>query len=89
MFETFFTPIIEDGSVEDLVIRSVVTLWTNFAIFGNPTPDDSLGFKWEPVSEDAFNYLDIGTYTNNAFVNPRAENFAFWSQIYDEFFPRR
>lgn len=83
-----FTPVIEEGSAEDLVMRSVIDLWTNFAIYGNPTPDNSLGFKWESVEEDVFNYLHIGTYSNNATVNPRPENMAFWSQIYEDYFPR-
>lgn len=89
MFKTAVTPVIEEGSVEDLAIRSVVNFWTNFATYGNPTPDDSLGYKWEPVKENNFNYLHIGTGFNELNLNPRSENIAFWSQIYDEFFPRK
>ncbi|KAI4462857.1 carboxylesterase [Holotrichia oblita] len=88
MLQTVSTPVIEEGSVEDLVMRSVIALWTNFAIYGNPTPDNSLGFKWESVDEDSFNYLHIGTYSNNAAVDPRPENMAFWSQIYEDYFPK-
>ncbi|XP_076048047.1 juvenile hormone esterase-like [Oratosquilla oratoria] len=50
-----FEPLEED---EDLALRDVVTtLWTNFAATGNPTPDDSLGFKWEAMNESSLSYL--------------------------------
>ncbi|XP_042894114.1 cholinesterase 2-like [Penaeus japonicus] len=47
-------------SHEDLRLRDVITTtWTNFAASGNPTPDDSLGFKWEAVTEDDLRYLAL------------------------------
>ncbi|XP_071526061.1 cocaine esterase-like [Panulirus ornatus] len=43
---------------EDLAVRDIMTaLWTNFAAKGNPTPDDSLGFIWEPFTKDDHRYL--------------------------------
>ncbi|XP_047488287.1 juvenile hormone esterase-like isoform X2 [Penaeus chinensis] len=45
---------------EDLFVsRIMVELWTNFATFGNPTPDMSLGFKWNPTSFPTDSYLSI------------------------------
>ncbi|XP_050727493.1 cholinesterase 2-like [Eriocheir sinensis] len=45
---------------DDLAVRDIiVALWTNFAITGNPTPDDSLGFKWEPSTADSLHYLSL------------------------------
>ncbi|XP_076043514.1 juvenile hormone esterase-like [Oratosquilla oratoria] len=42
----------------DLSLRDiVVSLWTNFASTGNPTPGNSLGFKWEKVSASSFKHL--------------------------------
>ncbi|XP_042871788.1 cholinesterase 2-like isoform X2 [Penaeus japonicus] len=47
-------------SHEDLRLRDVITAtWTNFAATGNPTPDDSLGFKWEAATEDDLRYLAL------------------------------
>lgn len=45
---------------EDLRLRDIITkLWSNFAATGNPTPDNSLGFTWEPVSKDNFGHLSL------------------------------
>lgn len=38
-------------------------LWSNFAKYGNPTPngqDKLLPTTWEPLELPKFNYLDIG-----------------------------
>ncbi|XP_047480846.1 juvenile hormone esterase-like [Penaeus chinensis] len=53
---------------DDLKVRDIMTtLWTNFALTGNPTPDDSLGFKWEPMKDGELNHLAITP-------NPTMEN---------------
>ncbi|XP_066966083.1 juvenile hormone esterase-like isoform X1 [Macrobrachium rosenbergii] len=45
---------------EDLRLRKIITkLWYNFAVTGNPTPDNSLGFTWKPASEDYFVHLSL------------------------------
>lgn len=45
---------------DDLRLREIMLkLWTNFAATGNPTPDDSLGFKWEPMKEGSMKYLAL------------------------------
>ncbi|XP_050727496.1 esterase E4-like [Eriocheir sinensis] len=45
---------------DDLAVSDIMTtLWTNFATTGNPTPDDSLGFKWEPSTADNLHYLSL------------------------------
>ncbi|XP_068244747.1 juvenile hormone esterase-like [Palaemon carinicauda] len=42
----------------DLFMREImISLWTNFARTGNPTPDMSLGFKWVPASTSDQPYL--------------------------------
>ncbi|XP_037784828.1 venom carboxylesterase-6-like [Penaeus monodon] len=44
----------------DLGLREVIlSAWTNFAASGNPTPNDTLGFVWEAVSEDNLHYLSL------------------------------
>ncbi|XP_069169364.1 carboxylic ester hydrolase-like isoform X1 [Procambarus clarkii] len=43
----------QDLAFRDLLIR----LWVNFATTGNPTPDFSLGFTWEPTTEAHLQHL--------------------------------
>lgn len=48
------------SSPEDLAVRDIMTkLWVNFAATGNPTPDSSLGFTWEPVQRNAIKSLNL------------------------------
>ncbi|XP_075975637.1 juvenile hormone esterase-like [Anticarsia gemmatalis] len=66
------------------LMEKVMTLWTNFAKYGNPTPDDSLGANWAPFSSDNQDYLEIG----NQFVAgkaPDAEELKFWEDIYEKY----
>ncbi|XP_076058871.1 juvenile hormone esterase-like [Oratosquilla oratoria] len=43
---------------EDLSLReTIASLWTNFAKTGNPTPDDTLGFKWDSAKESSLQHL--------------------------------
>ncbi|KAK8396512.1 hypothetical protein O3P69_005512 [Scylla paramamosain] len=45
---------------KDLQLRKLMLkLWTNFAATGNPTPDDSLGFKWEAMKNGSMSYLAL------------------------------
>lgn len=47
-------------SDRDLAVRKIMTkLWANFAATGDPTPDDSLGFRWEAVNETHLHYLSL------------------------------
>lgn len=71
--------------MEDITVKRMTKLWTNFAKFGNPNPadeDDLIDVAWEPVkSEKEINFLDIGEELS-AGVNPEAERMAFWESIY-------
>lgn len=61
LFHSDITPEVRPGSLEDRNVRNFVELWTNFAEYGNPTPNDKLNVLWEPVtSEKNIKLLDIG-----------------------------
>ncbi|XP_068618693.1 uncharacterized protein [Battus philenor] len=52
----------EEASDTDKLVRDrMVTMWTNFAKYGNPTPriDNIITTKWQPVTEDRMMYLFI------------------------------
>ncbi|XP_068231188.1 cocaine esterase-like isoform X2 [Palaemon carinicauda] len=66
---------------EDLLVRDImVTMWTNFATHGHPTPDDSLGFRWDAATEDDFRHLEISV-TPSMKRDPRAEARRFFLSI--------
>lgn len=68
-------------------------LWTNFAKYGNPTPDSSnIDVRWRPVDKIplenekfALNYLEIDNDQLSNAVDPDEERMEFWRNIYNEF----
>ncbi|XP_068630812.1 esterase FE4-like [Battus philenor] len=70
---------------EDLkkIIDDVTKLWTNFAKTGNPTPDNSMGVKWELFTPSGKKYLKL---EDNMAVDRYAERdrVKFWNRIYKE-----
>ncbi|XP_026318750.1 esterase B1-like [Hyposmocoma kahamanoa] len=58
----------EKDSKEFKMIEQVIKLWTNFAKFGNPTPNSDLGVQWPEYTVEDKHYLDIGEQlTDNMF----------------------
>ncbi|XP_068224772.1 venom carboxylesterase-6-like [Palaemon carinicauda] len=65
----------------DLLLRRVmVKLWTNFAATGNPTPDQSLGFRWIPATKNCLRHLGLKP---DASMSPdkRAQVRLFWNDL--------
>ncbi|XP_072940092.1 juvenile hormone esterase-like [Epargyreus clarus] len=76
------------GNRDALTTRSrVVKMWTNFAKFGTPTPDENdslLSITWEPVEdENKINYLSIGTELTKG-KNPFSDRMRFWEDLHTE-----
>ncbi|KAL1401617.1 hypothetical protein pipiens_006472 [Culex pipiens pipiens] len=66
-------------------------LWTNFAKFGTPTPDNSLGFRWSSVQEAVglngqfeLHALDLNDRPTMV-ANPFAERFNFWKALFQQY----
>ncbi|XP_073955396.1 juvenile hormone esterase-like [Choristoneura fumiferana] len=51
---------IDPDSAAFKMVNNVTTLWTNFAKYGNPTPDESLGAQWPEYTTETEAYLEIG-----------------------------
>jgi carboxylesterase type B len=84
LFKHFLSPKIEPGSIEEKSVTRFVKLWTNFAKYGNPTPDKNdlvLDVVWKPVTGKELDYLDIGKDLV-ARTNPYFERLNFWKEIY-------
>ncbi|XP_013141629.1 PREDICTED: cholinesterase 1-like [Papilio polytes] len=69
------------------MIDQVTKLWTNFAKYGNPTPDESLGVVWQPYTLEGQEYLDIG---ENLVLgsSPDKDELEFWEGIYQKYCPK-
>ncbi|XP_045769188.1 juvenile hormone esterase-like [Maniola jurtina] len=82
-----FGPEIDMNSNTFKMINQVTTLWTNFAKYGNPTPDDSLGTKWLPYTIENQDYLVIGEdLVPGTF--PEQEDVEFWEDNFKEHLPK-
>lgn len=81
MFKTVMPSEIVPGSVEDKTVKRLMKMWTNFAKTGNPN-SAGLNVKWEPVKEDAMNFLDIDSDLKVA-INPEQERMVFWDKLYE------
>ncbi|GJQ72641.1 hypothetical protein Trydic_g1303 [Trypoxylus dichotomus] len=77
------------NSASDRFIKKcITTLWTNFAKYGNPTPNNGSevcgGVIWKPITpknRKALYYIDID---KNVTVgeNPNAPNMTFWRNLF-------
>nr|UVK78555.1 carboxylesterase [Anoplophora glabripennis] len=82
LFKAILTPPIQPGSIEEISLRRFVKLWTNFAKYGNPTPDaNELGIIWKPVKQGHLNFIDIGTDLTTG-VEPEPKTIPLWKEIY-------
>ncbi|KAJ2951269.1 hypothetical protein O0L34_g5670 [Tuta absoluta] len=82
----FMNQSVAKDSREFQLIDKVTKLWTNFAKYGNPTPDNSLGVKWEPFTLQHQHYLDIGEDLVLK-TKPDDEDIQFWEELYRQYLP--
>ncbi|XP_045596993.2 venom carboxylesterase-6 isoform X1 [Procambarus clarkii] len=65
----------------DLQVRHLmVSMWTNFAAKGNPTPDNSLGIRWKPTSSLKLSYLALAP-TPVMSTEKQVEAREFWTSL--------
>ncbi|XP_044253151.1 uncharacterized protein LOC123004101 [Tribolium madens] len=83
LFKNVSSPRIKSGSREDILLKKVVKLWTNFAKFGNPTPDDELSVTWKPVTDKEVDYLDIGDNLISATNSVEHKRIKFLTHLYE------
>ncbi|KAJ9581580.1 hypothetical protein L9F63_023239, partial [Diploptera punctata] len=77
-----------EGTPEDLTLKRMIALWSNFVRKGNPTPEpDPLlqNVTWSPVTELDHFYLDIG----GDLILKRdvdIDHMEFWNTLYNQHF---
>lgn len=88
LFNSAFLPQLSEEDEASKMRHTVVRLWTNFAKYGNPTPDcDSSNFKWLPVKKinpESTNFdLDCLDITSKVRMirNPFQERKEFWRSM--------
>nr|ATJ44551.1 acetate esterase 7 [Helicoverpa assulta] len=81
-----FTDKVDKNSECFKLIDRVTKLWTNFAKYGNPTPDASLGVQWKPYTIEGQDYLDIGNVLV-AGKSPDKEENDMWEKVFEEHLP--
>ncbi|CAH1954893.1 unnamed protein product [Acanthoscelides obtectus] len=88
LFTTFFTPKIALGSEEDLLIQKFVKTWTNFARYGNPTPEaDEIQNKviWKPIeSPEIDTIFDIDRHARLT-DNMELDRMKLWDSMYSKY----
>lgn len=87
LFKPESAPAIEPGSIEDISIRRITKLWTNFAKTGNPNSKENdalLDVVWEPVTSTELNFLNFDEELRVG-VDPDGDRMAFWDDIYKQY----
>ncbi|KAK7100340.1 carboxylesterase 5A-like [Littorina saxatilis] len=71
------------SSEDTKVSMNMITMWTNFAKYGNPTLQSVGGVSWVPYSLDSQSYLDIGS-SLSVKANLAPDSVRFWAAILDD-----
>jgi carboxylesterase type B len=83
LFKNIFNkPLLRD-TLEYTSVKRIVKLWTNFAYYGNPTPDNNSTLIWEKVNKKQVGFLDIGNELT-FFNDLQQTSLQFWDKIYEE-----
>ncbi|KAL0880446.1 hypothetical protein ABMA27_002867 [Loxostege sticticalis] len=73
---------LEKNSKEYKMVKLVCTLFTNFAKYGNPTPDSSLGVTWPVYDSNEYHGEIAETLTVGKKLG--ADSVKFWKSIFEE-----
>nr|WOZ07765.1 carboxylesterase CarE1 [Agrotis ipsilon] len=68
---------------DQIVIDRLTTMLTNFAKYGNPTPND-MPVRWVPHSKHKLNFLSVGDDLKMISV-PNPDELQFWKDIYTKY----
>ncbi|XP_023943111.2 esterase FE4-like [Bicyclus anynana] len=84
LFDSYLYPIVI-SEADRKMIDQITTLWTNFAKYGDPTPDiTDLSCRWKPGVKHNLQFLYIDNESKmGPMLNP--EGYQFWKDIYSKY----
>lgn len=71
-------------SIEVNLIRRMSKLWTNFAKYGHPMPDN-MEFKQLQRNINQYNYAKLTNDKIESGINPYSERMEFWNNLYQKY----
>ncbi|KAF5299076.1 hypothetical protein FQR65_LT09434 [Abscondita terminalis] len=84
VYKTTVMPAIASNTMEEKTMRRFITMWTNFAISGDPNvpQNDALQkIEWKRVNNTKLHYLEIGENLTIG-IDPDGYRMDFWDEIY-------
>ncbi|KAJ8725240.1 hypothetical protein PYW07_016198 [Mythimna separata] len=71
------------NSTEFLLIDQVTTIFTDFAIHGNPTHSPAFNMTWPIFDKKTLQFVDIGNENLTVSSMVGDDSYNFWEQLYD------
>ncbi|XP_053455875.1 cholinesterase isoform X1 [Nycticebus coucang] len=71
-------------NAEDVLSRSIMKRWANFAKYGNPNGMQNNSTRWPVFKSPEYKYLTLNTESSRIFTKLRAQQCRFWTL----FFPK-
>ncbi|XP_060519301.1 juvenile hormone esterase-like [Cylas formicarius] len=89
LFDIQAVPKLERDTLESLTVERFVNLWTNFATYGNPTPETASRFEkvdavWPPSTSDKLVALGIGKDLELLETLPEQKRLQAWKEIFQQ-----
>lgn len=89
LFKGKYSDLPIQGNLEDLCVDKIVKLWTNFAIYGDPTPreqrNNNIDVEWPQAQRHCLRFLEIGNVLRVG-KDPDKERTDFWSKLYEKYY---
>ncbi|KAJ8716843.1 hypothetical protein PYW07_003470 [Mythimna separata] len=73
---------LEINSREYALVQQISTIFTNFAKYGNPTPDTSLGISWPQFDTTNLAYVSVADNLTIGYA-PDEDHVQFWKSIFE------
>ncbi|CAB3258059.1 unnamed protein product [Arctia plantaginis] len=71
-------------AADQSVIDTITTFWTNFAKYGNPTPEDLSSLTWPKIDDNLEFYMNIAAHPVLE-RRYREKEMVFWDSFYKDF----